>query len=109
MKQLIIVAAASAVLLGLPGTLFAGDIENLNGQTKIPLVINQLGGAATVTILPGVQGDISYEDGNRETLADLINSGRASASAECSGGFSLAIPAKCRIKMDFGPWTFSWP
>ncbi len=87
-----------------PSCNFPIPAESLNGQTKIPLVVNQLGGAASCTLLPGAQGDITYEDGNRESLADLVSSGRAQGSPE--GGYSLNVPARARIKMDLGPWTF---
>ncbi|MCP4604294.1 MAG: AgmX/PglI C-terminal domain-containing protein [Proteobacteria bacterium] len=80
--------------------------ESLGGGTKVPLVINQLGGAATVTILPSSQGDVTYEDGSRVALEDLVSSGQVQASSEVQGGYSLGLKAKSRVKMDFGPWTF---
>lgn len=80
--------------------------EDLKGQTKVPLVINHQGGGATVSILPGATGDVTYEDGNRVGLAELVSSGQAQSSAEVPGGYSMNLPAKGRVKMDFGSWTF---
>jgi TonB family protein len=80
--------------------------EALNGQTKVPLVINQLGGAATVTILPNVQGDVTYEDGSRVSVQELASSGQVAPSSDISGGFSFNLPSKARVKMDLGPWSF---
>jgi len=80
--------------------------EMLNGQTKVPLVINQLGGAATVTLLPNVQGDVTFEDGSRRTIQELVNSGQVAPSSDISGGFAFNLPTKARVKMDLGPWSF---
>ena len=80
--------------------------EELKGATKVPLVVNHVGGGATVSILPGGSGDITYEDGNRISMADMVSGGKAQSSAEVPGGYSFALPPKARTKMDFGPWTF---
>ncbi len=80
--------------------------EQLGGQTKVPLVVNHLGGGCTVTLLPGSDGDVTFEDGNRVPFAQLVQAGQVQASAEIRGGHSLALPARGRVKMDFGPWTF---
>ncbi|MCP4675754.1 MAG: AgmX/PglI C-terminal domain-containing protein [Deltaproteobacteria bacterium] len=80
--------------------------ESLNGATKVTLVVNQLGGASTVTILPDTQGDVTYEDGSRVALSEVVSSGKASASSEFQGGYSFNVPPKARVKMDLGPWTF---
>jgi len=80
--------------------------EELKGQTKIPLVINHPGGGASVTIPPGAQGDVTYEDGNRVPLAELVSSGQAKASSDFPGGYNLAVPPKARVKVDFGSWNF---
>jgi TonB family protein len=80
--------------------------ESLKGQTKVPLVINSLGGGSTVTILPGAQGDVTYEDGSRVALSEIVSGGKASSSAEFPGGYSFSLPARARIKIDFEAWTF---
>ncbi|MBN2672293.1 MAG: AgmX/PglI C-terminal domain-containing protein [Deltaproteobacteria bacterium] len=80
--------------------------ESLGGQTKVPLVVNQLGGGATVNILGGASGDVTYEDGSRVNIADLISGGQVQASSEVPGGYAMALPAKGRVKIDFGSWTF---
>ncbi len=80
--------------------------ESLKGQTKVPLVLNQPGGSSTVTILPDTQGDVTFEDGSRVALAEIVSSGKASASSECQGGYSYNLPPKARVKMDLGSWTF---
>ena len=85
---------------------FPIPVEMLNGQTKVPLVVNQLGGAATVTLLPNVQGDVTFEDGSRQSIQDLAGSGQVAPSSEISGGFSFNLPTKARVKMDLGPWSF---
>ncbi len=89
-----------------PTCQFPIPAESLKGQTKVPLIVNSLGGASSVTILPGVQGDVTYEDGNRVALAEVVSGGQASASAEFQGGYSMNLPPKARIKMDFESWTF---
>jgi TonB family protein len=80
--------------------------ESLKGQTKIPLVLNHVGGSASVTILPGAQGDVTYEDGNRVSLSELVSNGQAQASSEFSGGYTFAVPPKARVKIDFESWSF---
>ncbi|MCU0664503.1 MAG: AgmX/PglI C-terminal domain-containing protein [Myxococcota bacterium] len=80
--------------------------EELKGQTKVPLLVSQPGGAATATILPGASGDVTFEDGRRVGLAELVSTGQAHASGECQGGYSMPVPTKSRMKMDFGSWTF---
>ena len=89
-----------------PSCDFPIPAEALNGQTKVPLVINHLGGAATVTILPNVQGDVTYEDGNRVSVHELASSGQVAPSSDISGGFSFNLPTRARVKMDLGPWSF---
>ncbi len=78
--------------------------EQLSGQTKVPLVINQPGGACSVTLLPEATGDVTFEDGSRQDLSAVA--GQAQAMPELPGAHSLSLPNKGRIKMDFGPWTF---
>jgi len=80
--------------------------EALGGQTKIPLVVNQFGGGATVNIFGGASGDVTYEDGSRVAISDLVSSGQIAGSSEVPGGHSMALPPKGRIKIDFGGWTF---
>jgi TonB family protein len=80
--------------------------EQLQGQTKIPLVINQPGGGATVNIPQGFTGDVTGEDGSRTPIADMISSGQLQSSSDVPGGHSIALPPKGRIKLDFGPWSF---
>jgi hypothetical protein len=80
--------------------------ESLKGQTKVPLVINSLGGGSMITILPGATGDVTYEDGNRVALSEVVSGGQASSSAEFPGGYSFSLPSKSRIKIDFESWTF---
>ncbi len=89
-----------------PSCHFPIPVEALKGQTKVPLVLNQTGGGATVTILPGAQGDVTYEDGNRAALSEVVSGGQATASAEFQGGYTLPVPPKARLKMDFESWTF---
>lgn len=80
--------------------------ESLKGQTKVPLVHAQPGGIATVTILPGAQGDVTYEDGRRVALSELVSNGEARPSSEFQGGYSLNVASHSRVKMDFESWTF---
>lgn len=80
--------------------------EVLNGQTKCALVVNQLGGSSSVTFIPNAQGDVTFEDGNRASLQEVVASGRVSASSEVSGGYSFNLPSRARVKMDIGPWSF---
>jgi TonB family protein len=80
--------------------------ESLKGQTKVPLVHAQPGGSASATILPGAQGDVTYEDGRRVGLAELVSNGQAQSSSEFPGGYNFNIPSKSRVKMDFESWTF---
>lgn len=80
--------------------------ESLMGQTKIPLVVNQLGGGATINILPGATGDVTYENGARISLRDLVGNGQAHSSLDIAGGHAIALPNKGRVKMNFGAWTF---
>jgi len=80
--------------------------DDLKGQTKVTLVANHPGGGSTVTILPGAQGDVTYEDGRRMGLAELVSEGQAQPSGEFPGGYAFPLPSKSRVKMDFGPWTF---
>ncbi|MBN2529510.1 MAG: TonB family protein [Deltaproteobacteria bacterium] len=80
--------------------------EAIGGQTKVPLVVNQYGGGATVNIFAGASGDVTYEDGSRIAIGDLIAQGQMSASSDVQGGYAMALPAKGRIKIDFGSWTF---
>jgi TonB family protein len=80
--------------------------EELKGQTKVPLVVSQPGGAATATILPGAQGDVTFEDGRRVGLAEIVSTGQAQPSAECQGGYAMSVLSGARLKMDFGSWTF---
>jgi hypothetical protein len=75
MKYLIVVATAATVLLGLPGTLFAGDIENLNGQTcgsdagSWHFVANQVPSGSVVCTL-----DATWTAGSVSgVLADKVN------------------------------------
>jgi TonB family protein len=85
---------------------FPVPAENLGGQTKVPLVTNQVGGGAVVGILAGATGDITYGDGNRVSIEELASSGQLQASPEIPGGYTISLPPKGRIKMDLGPWTF---
>jgi len=80
--------------------------EVLNGQTKCALVINQLGGASAVTFIPNAQGDVTFEDGRRLSLQEVVASGQVSSSAEVSGGYTFNLPSRARVKMDVGPWSF---
>jgi len=80
--------------------------EVLNGQTKCALVVNQLGGAATVTFVPNAQGDVTFEDGTRVGLQELVAAGRVGASSEVQGGYAFNLPSRARVKMDVGPWSF---
>jgi hypothetical protein len=80
--------------------------DKLNGATKIPLAQVSPGGGATVSIFPGATGDVTYEDGRRVPLADLVGAGQAHSSPEVPGGYSFSLPNKGRVKMDFGMWTF---
>jgi len=74
---------------------FPMPAEVLGGQTKVTLVSNQIGGASSVTVLPGAQGDVTYEDGSRVALTDVVGPGQ-----------SFPLPAKARVKMDLGQWSF---
>jgi len=80
--------------------------EQLQGQTKIPLVVNQPGGGCTVNIPKGFTGDVTMEDGSRTPIVDMISAGHAHASSDVPGGHALALPAKGRIKLDFDRWSF---
>jgi hypothetical protein len=80
--------------------------EQLGGQTKLPLVVNQVGGGCTVNIPQGFSGDVSYEDGRRVPIDELISSGQVQSSTDVAGGHSVALPPKGRVKLDFGGWNF---
>jgi TonB family protein len=80
--------------------------EQLQGQTKIPIVITAPGGGCTVNIPQGFGGDVAYEDGRRVPIAELVSSGQIQSSSEVPGGHTLSLPPKGRVKMDFGGWTF---
>jgi hypothetical protein len=85
---------------------FPIPVEALKGQTKVPLVVNEPGAAALVNILPGVEGDITYDDGKRMSIEELVSSGQARASADFPGAQCINLPTKSRIKMDVDSWTF---
>ncbi len=69
--------------------------EMLNGQTKVPLVMNPPGGGASVTVLPGAQGIVTYEAGNQVAITDLAGPGQ-----------SFSVPPRSRVKQDMGQWSF---
>jgi TonB family protein len=70
--------------------------EVLNGQTKLPLAMCSPGGGASVTILPGAMGEVTYDAGNAVPLAE----------AGATPGSSFNLPAKARVKQDLGSWSF---
>jgi hypothetical protein len=78
----------------------------LNGQTKFPLVVNQPGGGSTVTFLPNAKGDVTFEDGKRVSIADLVASGQAHPSGEAPGCHSFMLLPRSRVKVDVGDFTF---
>jgi len=80
--------------------------EALNGNTKVALATNNIGGGATVTILPSSTGDVTTADGNRQSFEDIAQQGAFSTSSEISGGQSLSLPQGGRVKMDYGPMSF---
>lgn len=80
--------------------------EMLGGQTKCALVVNSAGGASAVTLLPNAAGDVTFEDGSRVSLQDVIASGRAAAGGDVPGAHSFNLPSRARVKMDMGPWSF---
>ncbi|MCP4196028.1 MAG: AgmX/PglI C-terminal domain-containing protein [Proteobacteria bacterium] len=59
-----------------------------------------------INILPGVEGDITYEDGKRTSIEELVSSGQARASTDLPGAQSINLPSKSRIKMNVDSWTF---
>ncbi|MDD5306880.1 MAG: AgmX/PglI C-terminal domain-containing protein [Deltaproteobacteria bacterium] len=89
-----------------PTCTFPITAEVLRGQTKLPLVVNHLGGGSTVTIPPDQRGDVTYDDGRRVDLADMVRNGQAQASAEASGCYGFVLPPKARVKIDVGDFTF---
>ncbi len=79
--------------------------ESIGGQTRLPLVTTT-GGCGTVTIIPGMSGDVTIEDGTRVPFADMIAGGKALPSPEIDGAYAFALPARGRVKLDFESWTF---
>jgi TonB family protein len=69
--------------------------EVLNGQTKVALVMNPVGGGASVTVLPGAAGTVSDEAGNQMAITDMAQPGQ-----------SFSLPARSRVKQDLGQWSF---
>jgi len=49
---------------------------------------------------------VTFENGSRVSIEEVISSGQAQPSSEIPGGHALSLPNRGRIKMDFGPWTF---
>lgn len=80
--------------------------EFLNGLSRVPLVVNHIGGGASATIMPNARGDVTYEDGRRVSLAELIGTGQAQGSAEVHGCYSFTLPPRARVKIDLGDFTF---
>ncbi|MCK9462808.1 MAG: FHA domain-containing protein, partial [Proteobacteria bacterium] len=80
--------------------------EQLGGQTKLPLVVNQAGGGATINFPTKANGDVTFEDGRRIPLAELVSTGQAHPSGEASGCHSLQLPPRGRVKVDVGDFTF---
>jgi hypothetical protein len=78
----------------------------LGGQVKVPLVVAHPGGGATVAFPPNPQGDVTLEDGRRVSLAELVHGGQAHQGGEIPGGYSYSLPARARMKVDFGDFTF---
>jgi TonB family protein len=78
----------------------------IKGLTKVALVVNHMGGGSAVTILAGSAGDVTFEDGQRIQLSDLIARGQAQASSEAPGSYSFSLPPKSRVKMDVGDFIF---
>jgi len=80
--------------------------EFLRGQSKVPLVVNHIGGGASVTVLPEPKGDVTYEDGRRVSLGEMVSTGQAQSSAEAYGSHSFMLPPRARVRVDIGEFTF---
>jgi hypothetical protein len=80
--------------------------ELLGGQTNLPLVVNQAGGGSSVNFPTKASGDITFEDGRRVSLAELVSTGQAHQSGEASGCHGLTLLPRARVKIDIGDFTF---
>ncbi|HEX7664676.1 MAG TPA: AgmX/PglI C-terminal domain-containing protein [Polyangiaceae bacterium] len=69
------------------------------GTTRAPIVIAR-GVSASLVILPRTKGWVEIPGQGRQTLADLIASGKARPSSEISGGHELDLPANAKARME---------
>ena len=99
---------------GLPGSFCVGERSScdfqlppglLNGSTKLPLVFRRRGDP-WITILPEPRGDVTFEDGSRFELAELVSEGRAEPSATLRGCHGFRLPPNARAKIDIGDFVF---
>jgi TonB family protein len=92
-----------------PTCQFPMPIDSLKGQTKVALVSNTAdpnSAQSVLTLLPGATGDVTFEDGTRKSLDEMVSGGQAQPSSEIQGGHAMQVPPKSRIKMDFESWSF---
>jgi outer membrane biosynthesis protein TonB len=98
----------------LPGGFYVGEKPScdfqlrsglLHGSTKLPLVFRRQGDP-WITILPEPRGDVTFEDGSRSQLSDLVSTGRAEPSAKPPGCHVFRLPQGARAKVDIGDFVF---
>ncbi|MGH7280921.1 MAG: AgmX/PglI C-terminal domain-containing protein [Polyangiaceae bacterium] len=69
------------------------------GTTRAPIVIAR-GVSAALVILPRTKGWVEIPGQGRQSLADLIASGKARPSSEISGGHEFDLPANAKARME---------
>jgi hypothetical protein len=107
MKQLIVLVAGAALFLGLPGTLFAGDIENLNGQTcgsdagSWHFVANQIPSGSGVCTL-----DATWSGGSVSgILADKVNRNNQHWTIDGVSGELISAYTNCDGRLVLSDYT----
>ena len=78
----------------------------LGGQTNLPLVVNQPGGGSLVSLPANASGDVTFEDGRRVSLAEIVSTGQAHPSGEAPGCHAFMLLPRARVKVDIGDFTF---
>ncbi|RAL22927.1 hypothetical protein DL240_08525 [Lujinxingia litoralis] len=78
--------------------------DPLVNQEKFPLVSYRDGGYR-VNVSAQMEG-LVQQDGQQYTLAEAIQRGIATASAEVGGGYSLTLTPRTSVRVEFGANTF---